>query len=132
MSMPSKTLALAIAQTALERKAQDIVVLEVGPLVNYTDYLVVCSGRSDRQVDGLADAIDAAISERGDEPISIEGRQGRNWILMDYGDVVVHIFHEEARHLYDLERLWFDAPKVPLPEEPAAPVAPTADASAAS
>ncbi len=113
-----KQLALDIAQVAVERKALDPVIIEMGSLVDYADYLVICSGRSDRQVGALADAIEGALRPTGKHARHIEGKRNRRWVLMDYGDVVVHIFHEETRELYGLERLWFDAPRVPVPEPP--------------
>lgn len=115
-----KQLALDIAQVVLERKGLDPVIIDMGSLVDYAGYLVICSGRSGRQVGALADAIEGSLRPRGYRTRHIEGKQNRVWVLMDYGDIVVHIFHEESREQYGLERLWFDAPRVPVPELPPA------------
>ena len=98
--------------------------LEVGETVSYADYLVICSGRSDRQVRAVAEGIGRTLRDR-DEPVrarGVEGERGGRWVLMDFADVVVHVFQQDSRLFYDLERLWFDAPRLdpvsgePLPE----------------
>ncbi|MBM4320685.1 MAG: ribosome silencing factor [Deltaproteobacteria bacterium] len=117
MTEATKNLALEIVEAARSRKAEDVVLMEIMALVDYTDYLVICSGRSDRQVGAIADAIEEAMSTRGVHPLGVEGLRARRWVLLDFGEVVVHVFHEETREVYDLERLWYDAPRVTLPEE---------------
>jgi ribosome-associated protein len=108
--------ALECTRAALDRKAYDLVVLELGNLSSIADYFVICSGRSDTQVQAIADAIEEHLGRQGTRPISVEGRAHAQWILMDYGDVVVHIFYVPVRGFYDLERLWVRAPRVELPE----------------
>jgi len=108
--------ALTCIRAALEKKALDVVVLDVGPLTSIADYLVVCSGRSDRQVQSIAQAIEEALQAEGERPISIEGMPRGQWVLLDCVDVIVHVFYQPVREFYDLERLWEHAPRVQLPE----------------
>jgi ribosome-associated protein len=108
--------ALECTRAALDRKAYDLVVLELGNLSSIADYFVICSGRSDTQVQAIADAIAHDSTERGLRPLAIEGREQGRWALLDYGDVVVHVFYTPVREFYDLERLWVRAPRVELPE----------------
>lgn len=108
--------ALEITRAALDRKAYDLVVLEVGHVSSIADYFVICSGRSDTQVQAIAEAVQAELGRNGVRPISVEGVQHGQWVLMDYGDVVVHIFYVPVREFYNLERLWARAEHVELPE----------------
>lgn len=105
-----------MTNAALERKAKDLTILSVRGLSSFTDYFVVCSGTSDRQVRAIADSIAQRMKESGVLPLGIEGRQAGGWILMDYGDVVVHIFLEPVREFYDMERLWSEAPSMKIDE----------------
>ena len=107
---------LECVRAALDHKAYDLVVLETGHISSIADYFVICSGRSDTQVQAIADAIDGALRDRGERPLAIEGMQHGQWVLMDYGDIVIHIFYVPVREFYDLERLWVRAPRVELPE----------------
>ena len=108
--------ALECTRAALDRKAYDLVMLETGNVSSVADYFVICSGRSDTQVQAIADGIDEHLRAKGVRPIAIEGRAHGQWALLDYGDVVVHIFYVPVRRFYDLERLWARAPHVELPE----------------
>jgi ribosome-associated protein len=108
----SRDLALAAAQAASEKQGADILVLEVGELISITDYFVIVSGATDRQVKTIAEEIESALREREEKPLRREGKQGGRWILLDYIDIVVHVFHQEERDYYELERLWADAPVV--------------------
>ncbi len=108
--------ALECTRAALDRKAYDLVVLETGRLSSIADYFVICSGRSDTQVQAIAEAVQAHMAARGARPLSIEGLPHGQWVLIDYGDVVVHVFYVPVREFYDLERLWARAPRVELPE----------------
>ena len=109
-----------IVETALERNAQDPVVLEIRELTSFADAFVLLTGGSDRQVRAIADQIEKKLKEVGSPPLGIEGlRQGR-WVLLDCNEVVVHVFEAEVRELYALERLWSDAPVLDL-ELPTAP-----------
>lgn len=110
------TKALQCAAAALDKKAVDLVVLDVGVLTSIADYLVICTGRSDRQVQAIAQAIDGQLREDGERPVAIEGMSRGQWVLMDCGDVIVHVFYKPVREFYDLERLWEHAPQVQLPE----------------
>jgi ribosome-associated protein len=101
---------------ALEKKAYDLVVLDVRGLTDLADYFLICSGRSDTQVQAIAQSIEENLSPLGHRPVSVEGVRLGQWALIDYADVVVHIFYPPVREYYDLERLWGHAPVLPLPE----------------
>lgn len=104
---------IAAAKAADDKKAADIVVLKVASLLNITDAFVIASASNSRQVKTIAEEIEQRIKEiGGPAPLRIEGLADASWILMDYGDFVVHIFLEETREFYDLERLWSDAPRI--------------------
>ncbi|MBH0190564.1 MAG: ribosome silencing factor [Nitrospira sp.] len=107
----------------LDKKAVDVQVLHVAPLTSVADYLVIASAESDRQTRAIADHIDGTLSRMGQKPLSIEGTTSGQWVLLDFGDVVAHIFRQDARAHYGLERLWSDAKEVPIPEKVPAPVA---------
>lgn len=109
--------ALAIAAAALDKKALSVEIIDVRGKVDYADYLVVMSGGSDRQVNALARNIDTELKKQGIRCTSIEGLPQGAWVLMDFGDVVVHIFHADTRGYYDLESLWFEAARVDLPDD---------------
>jgi ribosome-associated protein len=106
--------ALLAAKIALSKKAQDVVLLELAQIVDFTDYFLICSGTSTTQVRAIADAIEEKFKEKGVLPSHIEGYPESRWVLMDYDDVIIHIFHEETRKFYELERLWGDAPQIPV------------------
>lgn len=93
-------------------KGLDVLLLDVSKYASFADYFIVCSGKSSRQVQGLADNLEAGLRDQGIRPLGIEGRQEGQWVLMDYGDVIVHIFYEPVRRFYDLESLWSEARKV--------------------
>ncbi len=97
---------------AMSRKAYDLTVLDLSGHSFITDYFFICSGNSTRQVQSIADAMDDQLSKRGVQPLGKEGYAEARWILLDYGELVVHIFHHETRKIYDLERLWGNAPVV--------------------
>ncbi len=114
--LPGWERALECTRAALDHKAYDLVVLEMAGISSIADYFVICSGRSDTQVQAIADAIDENLRGRGERPLAVEGVPHGQWVLMDYGDVVVHIFYVPVREFYNLERLWVRAPRVELPE----------------
>ena len=93
-------------QAADSRQADDIVVLDMTPQSSITDRFVICQGRSDRQVKAIADAVEEQLAEKGEKPRAMEGYQTGSWILIDYVDLVVHVFDPETRDFYGLERLW--------------------------
>lgn len=101
-------------RAADDKKAQDLVVLRLSALTSFTDYFLICSGNSTRQVQAVADEIEAQLKKEGLRPLSVEGYNNAEWVLMDYGPMVVHVFLENARRFYDLERLWRDAERVPV------------------
>jgi ribosome-associated protein len=108
-------IALAIAEYAADRKALDIVQLDLREVASFTDYFVICTGRSDRQVKAIHDAIVEGMKhEHGLVASHIEGVGESNWILLDYSDVVVHVFTQEMRDFYRLETLWGEAPALEL------------------
>lgn len=115
--MTPKERAVQIARILDEKKALDIKVLHIGDLTSIGDYFIVATGTSTTQVKALSDEVDRVLSSEGLEPKRIEGFQGAGWILMDYYDVIVHIFQKETREFYQLERLWADAPEIPFLEE---------------
>jgi ribosome-associated protein len=111
-NIDAKAKALLIAQTALNKKAQDVVVMGMQDISSITDYFVICSGNSERQVKSLADVLVSELNGRGISPWHIEGREYALWVLLDYNDVIVHIFYKDRREFYNLEALWGDAPIV--------------------
>lgn len=111
---PFQKLAKEIAQIAHDTKADDIVVLDLTKFPTFTDYFVICSGRSDRQVQAITDNIQKSLKESGRLPISVEGYTQGHWCLLDYGSVVTHIFYQETRDFYGIEKFWADAPKLTL------------------
>lgn len=100
------------ARAAADKKAFQIVGLEVGDLTSYTDALLICSGASDRQVAAIADEVQRQLKDAGRRPLHVEGESHADWVLLDYGDFVVHVFTEERRTYYGLDGLWGDAPKL--------------------
>lgn len=118
--MNALEMALAAARAAAEKQAADIVVLDVKGPFGLADHFVIASALSERQAKTVVDEVERALREGdgGMRPIRREGENGGGWLLLDYGDVIVHVFSEEQREYYDLERLWRDAPKVEW-EDPA-------------
>lgn len=108
---PGRPTALAIAHAGLDKKAEDVTVLDVRGLTSYADYFVVMSADSDRQAAAIADHVEQTMKEQGVTKVGVEGYETGHWILVDYGDVVAHVMGREARGFYDLEGLWADAPK---------------------
>ena len=112
----SKTLAIEIAKILDKKKAQDVRVLKVESLTVLTDYFVIASGTSTTQVGALADEVEFALSQKGIEPISTEGFDSKNWVLLDYSSVIVHVFVPNTRTYYDLEHLWADGEPMDISE----------------
>ena len=94
------------------KKGKDIRVLYTADQTTLADYFIICNGTSNTQVEALADAVEEAMSQQGEEPHHVEGHRGGQWTLLDYSSVVIHVFTEEAREFYSLERLWSDAAPV--------------------
>ncbi len=109
----SREMAVVAARAAAAKKGEDTLVLEVGPVIAITDAFVVTSGRNPRQVRTIAEEVEAALKrELGRAPLRVEGLDDARWVLLDFGDIVVHVFLDEARRYYDLERLWADVGRV--------------------
>jgi ribosome-associated protein len=113
LTLTEKTQLCALA--ADSRKAEDIVVLDVQQLSSVADYFLICSGASDRQVRAIADAIAEELAQHGEKPLAIEGYQKGTWVLIDCADLIIHIFDDDTRRFYGLERLWHRAPHVEVP-----------------
>lgn len=112
-SIPPDQMAAAMAELAADRKALDIVTLDLRGMIGYADYFVICSGRTDRQTRAIHDAIHLGMKQRyGLLPRRVEGLTEAKWVLMDYLDVVVHVFTPDTREFYRLEQLWGEAPAV--------------------
>ncbi len=106
--------AIEIAKILSNKIGQDIKVIEIGDVTVLADYMVLATGRSSTQVKALADEVEFRMGEKGIKVSHIEGHRSNSWILLDYSDVIVHVFNEEARNFYDLERLWQDGREVDL------------------
>jgi len=113
LTLAEKTQLCALA--ADSKKAEDIVVLDVGPLSSVADHFFICSGASDRQVRAIADAIEEELTQNGEKPLAMEGYHKGTWVLIDCADVIVHVFDDETRRFYNLERLWHRAARVEVP-----------------
>lgn len=107
----SRRAAVAAARAAAAKQAEHITILDVHGLIVITDYFVICSGATERQVRTIVEEIERALRELGRKPVRREGESERRWVLLDYVDLVVHVFTEQEREYYDLERLWGDAPR---------------------
>jgi ribosome-associated protein len=112
----SRETALLCVRYALDKKAYDLLLLDVAGLSSLAEYFLICTGRSDTQVQAIAQSIQENLARAGRRPLAVEGYSAGHWVLIDYGDVVVHVFQESVREFYDLERLWARAPQVSLPE----------------
>ena len=111
-SVPSLDLYI---EAASEKKALNLIVLDVGGLTSIADVFIICSGRSNRQVNAIADAIVAKLKKHKIKPLSVEGTGEGHWVLLDYGHVVIHVFYEPVRAFFDLEGLWADAKRITTP-----------------
>lgn len=104
------------AATAItDKKGEDVALLDVSELVVLTDVFLIASGTSNRHVRTLVDEVEERLRDRGERPLRREGTEYGRWVLLDYGDFVVHVFDPETRDYYELERLWSDAPRIPVP-----------------
>src|SRR5512135_1584393 len=110
----SRPRALQIARAGLDKKAGNVLVLDVRGLTSYADYFALMTAESDRQAGAIADHVDETLKAAGATKVGVEGYESGRWILVDYGDVVAHVLSQEARGFYDLEGLWADAPRVPV------------------
>ena len=115
----SRERALLCVNASLEKKAKDIIILNVSDVSSFADYFILCSGTSDRQVRAVAAAIQENLKKVEILPLGIEGEEAGRWILLDYDDVIIHVFLESVRTFYDLERLWSETPRLAIPDETA-------------
>ena len=113
----AKKRVLACVNASLEKKATNIVIMRVQEMSAFTDYFVILSGNSDRQVQAISSAIRDKMKKEGVLPLGVEGENHGQWVLLDYGDVVVHIFYAPVREFYNIERLWSDAPTMEVAED---------------
>jgi ribosome-associated protein len=119
IASPSIARALVAAGAAAEKLAHDIVVLDVGDIISIIDCFVLVSASNARQARTVVDEIEAALREHdGSKPLGVEGLEDATWMLLDYGDIVVHVFLDDTRAYYDLDRLWADAARIPFEEPP--------------
>lgn len=107
----SRDIAVTAARAAAAKQAADVTILDVHGLIVITDYFVIASGETDRQVKTIVEEVERAVRDLGEKPVRREGDADSRWVLLDYIDVVVHVFAQEEREYYDLERLWSDAPR---------------------
>ena len=119
VKLTSRERAIECALFALEKKALNVKALEIGRLSSIADYLVLASGTSDKQTQAIADSVKQGLKKFG-KTLDVEGLREGNWIVIDYGDVIVHIFKEEMRRYYNLDDLWSAAPSLEIPEEESA------------
>lgn len=110
--LDSKEIATLCARIADNKKAEDVSIYDVRKLTYITDFFVICSGFNNRQLQSIANDIELELQKEGIRPLGIEGYSDAQWILLDFGDVVVHLFDKDKRHFYDIELLWGDAPKL--------------------
>ena len=113
----ARELALTAAQAAADKKAEDIVILDVADQLAITDAFVIASAPNERQVGAIVDAVEESLHKLGSKPVRREGKSEGRWVLLDFGDIVVHVQHAEDRVYYALERLWKDCPLIELPAD---------------
>ena len=118
MEMSSKERAILCAREAIRFKALDLVLLDVSRFSSFADFFIICSGKSGRQVQGIADNLENDLKKQGLKPIGTEGKREGHWVLMDYGDIIIHVFYEPVRYFYDLESLWSEAPRIAWEQGP--------------
>ena len=105
------------ARAASDRKAADMVILDLRDVAQFTEFFLICTANNSRQVQAVTDAIEENLRQAGKRPSHIEGYTAAEWVLLDYGDFIAHVFSPTSRRFYDLERLWRDAKHVPLPDD---------------
>jgi ribosome-associated protein len=115
-SQDAQKMALEAAAAGLDKKAIDVEIIDVTGKVDYADYLVLMTGQSDRHVASIAEGVDSALSKVGWHAISVEGLPRASWVLIDFVDIVVHVFSADTRTLYDIDGLWMDARRLRVPD----------------
>jgi ribosome-associated protein len=108
---------LLCVNAILEKKAGNLVVLKVKDVSSFTDYFILCDGSSDRQVQAIAAVVQERMKSAGILPMGVEGEQTGKWVLLDYADVIIHVFYQPLREFYNLERLWSDVPTMTVPDD---------------
>ena len=116
-SIKTKKIALSLAEAASDKKAENIVILKMTKLSDFADYFIICSADSDRGVKTIVENIVEKCKELGTKVLGVEGLKESRWVLIDAGDIIVHVFHEPIRNEFDIESLWNEAPRVKLPFE---------------
>ena len=116
MTSPYEQSVKPYVDAVLGMKAFNVVVIDVRGVASYADTFIICSGRSHRQVTAIAEFVEKELKGKGIKPLGVEGLRDGHWVLMDYGDVIIHIFYEPIRTFYDLEGLWSDAPRIKISE----------------
>lgn len=114
--MTNREYALLAGKTLSDKKALDIVIIDIGEKASFADYFVICSGTSERQIHTLVDEVEEAFAKEGLFAKSIEGRQSSGWILMDFGDIIVNLFTKEMREKYSIEKIWGDCEFIEVEE----------------
>ena len=110
--LETESAVMIAAHAATDKKASDLVVLDLREVASFTEYFLICTGGSTRQVQAISNSVEEALLKSAKRPLHIEGYSSAEWILLDYGDFIVHVFSQTSRRFYDLERLWRDAPRV--------------------
>ena len=105
------------ARAAADKKVADMVILDLRDVAQFTEFFLICTANNPRQVQAVTDAIEESLRQSGKRPTHIEGYAAAEWVLLDYGDFIAHVFSPASRRFYDLERLWRDAKPVPLPDD---------------
>ena len=115
-ALETENAVMIAARAATDKKATDLVVLDLREVASFTEYFLICTGSSTRQVQAISNFVEEALLKSAKRPLHIEGYSSAEWILLDYGDLIVHVFGQASRRFYDLERLWRDAPRVEVKE----------------
>lgn len=115
-ALETESAVMIAARAATDKKATDLVVLDLREIASFTEYFLICTGASTRQVQAISNSVEEALLKNVKRPLHIEGYSSAEWILLDYGDLIVHVFSQTSRRFYDLERLWRDAPRVEVKE----------------
>lgn len=112
--MDSLEKSLFCAKLACDKKAENLVILEIKKISSLADYFIICSGTSDRHVQAITNNIEISMKEKGALTLGVEGIREAKWVLLDYNDVIIHVFQEKERQFYDLEGLWTECPRIPF------------------
>ena len=112
--LPSRELAEIAVKALDSKKGKEIRLIRIDKITTLAEYFVICTGTSNTQINALCDAVEKELTEKGEEPLHREGYRGGTWVLLDYGDFVIHVMHQEARKFYSLEHLWADGEEVDL------------------